>query len=95
MLSGYSSSSPLRHCCMVPSGTCHWQKYLFLIACASHLSFLVVVFSFIMVWIVWPSIELGRGRGVLPVIAPCGSVCWVELVKFMGGGGGGDIINAC
>ena len=40
MLSLCSSSSSLRHCCMVPSGTCHWHRYFFFIDCALHLSFL-------------------------------------------------------
>ena len=55
MLFGCINSSIFRHCCIVPCGTCHWHKYILVIACAPHLSFLVVV-CFIMVWRVWPTI---------------------------------------
>lgn len=89
MLYGCNSSSPLRHCCMVPSDTCHWHRYIFLIACAPHFFFLVVILSFIMVWIIWLGIELSRGKGVLTVVSPCGGVHWVGLMRFVDGGGGG------
>ena len=62
MLYGCSSSSSLRHCWVVPSGSCHWDRYILWVVCASHLSFLVLVFSSIMVWIVCPNASCG-GRG--------------------------------
>lgn len=61
MLSGWSSSSSVRHCCVALFGVCHWHRYVFLMACAPHLSFLVVVFSFIILCMAVPSIGFGVG----------------------------------
>ena len=79
MLSGCSSSSSLRHCCVVPCGSCHWHRYIRFMACAPHLSFLVVVFSFIIVWIVCPSVGCEVMVGVLEACACLegGCVVWV------------------
>lgn len=87
-LSGCSGSSSFRHCCMVPCGACNWHRYFFLIACTPHLFFFVMVISCIIVWIAWPSIGLGIEGGVLTMISPCGGVCCVGLIGFVGGGGG-------
>ena len=61
MLSGWSNSSSVRHYCVVLFVVCHWHKYVFLMACAPHLSFLVVVFSFIILCMAVPSIRFGVG----------------------------------
>ena len=61
----------MRHCCVVPCVVCHWHRYVFLMACAPHLSFLVVVFSLIMVWIACPRVGCGGCLGL---------VCWVEVL---------------
>jgi hypothetical protein len=55
----------VRHWCVVLVVVCHWHKYVFLMACAPHLSFLVIVFSFIILCMAFPSIGFGlRSRGV-------------------------------
>ena len=51
----------MRHCSVFPCGVCHWHKYVFLMVCAPHLSFLVVVFSLITVWIVCPRVGCVEG----------------------------------
>ena len=61
MLFGCSKSSSVRHCCVVLFVVCHWHKYVLLMACALHLSFLVVVFSFIILCMAFPSIGFGVG----------------------------------
>ena len=76
MLSLCSNSSSLRHCCIVPSGTCYWHRYFFLIDYAPHLSFLVVICSLTMVWIDWPNIKLSGGGGYLS--------CSLLVVVFVG-----------
>jgi hypothetical protein len=71
ILSGCRRSSSLRHCCMVLFIFCQRHKYDLLIACAPHLSFLVVVFSFIILCMACPN---------------GGSICCV-FARFVGGGG--------
>jgi hypothetical protein len=41
----------VQHCCVFPCVVCHWHRYVILMTCAPHLSFLVVIFSLIMVWV--------------------------------------------
>ena len=59
MLSGCKRSSSVRHCCVIVPVICHWHKYVFFMACAPHLSFLVVVFPLVMAYIVCPNVGLG------------------------------------
>ena len=87
MLSLCSSSSSIRHYCMVPRGICHWYRYFFLIICTLHLSFFVVVCSLTIVWIGWPSIRLSRGGGSFIVFSPCDSVGCGGFVMWASGGG--------
>jgi hypothetical protein len=61
MLSGCSKSSSVRHCFVVLFVVCHWHKYVFLMACAPYLSFVVVVFPFIILCMAFPSIGFGVG----------------------------------
>ena len=61
MLSGCSSSSSVRHCCAVLFVIFHWHKNVFLMACAPHLSFLMVVFASIILCIAVPNIRFGVG----------------------------------
>ena len=49
--------------------------------CAPHLSFLVLVFSLIMVWIVCPSVGCVRGGGCLMLVRH------EKVVDVQGGGG--------
>ena len=74
MLSGCRSSSSVRQCCIVSVILRHWHRYSLFMACAPHLSFLVVILSLIMVWISHP--RAGRVDGF---------VCWVVLVWVCGG----------
>ena len=55
-------------------------------ACAPHLSFLVLVFSLIMVWIVCPSVGCERGGG------ECLMFVHHEEVFDMQGGGGSYVL---
>ena len=48
MLSGCNNSTSFRHCDVNPCGICHWHRYCFVIACAPHLSFLMEIFSLVM-----------------------------------------------
>ena len=56
MLSGCKRSASLRHCRIGPCECCHWHRYCFVMACAPHLSFLMEVFSLVMVWIARPRV---------------------------------------
>ena len=72
----------MRHCCVVPCIVCNWHRYVFLMACAPHLSYLAMVFSLGMVWIVQP--KVGCGEVFVGVCCVgCGWFPW-------DGGGGGD-----
>ena len=56
MLSGCKRSASLRHCSVGPCKCCHWHMYCFVMVCASHLSFLMEVFSLVMAWIARPRV---------------------------------------
>ena len=64
MLSRCKRSSSLRHCCMVVFAFCQRHRYDLLMACAPHLSFLVVVF--LLLFCVW--LDLGVGLVVVGVL---------------------------
>ena len=57
VLSGCSRPSSERHCCVVPCVDCHWHRYVLLIACTPHLSFMVMVFTLVMMWIALPRVD--------------------------------------
>ena len=96
MLSGCSRSSSVRHCCVIPCVDCHWHRYVLLIACAPHLSFLVMVFTLIMVWIALPRVccVCVFGYWVLLEGVGCSSGGWV-LWGLDGGGAGNSTLACC
>lgn len=59
---------------MVPFVVCHWHRYAFLMACAPHLSFLVMVFSLMMDWIVCPRMGCGGMPGSCMLVMVIGGV---------------------
>ena len=75
MLSGWSRASSVRHCCVVLFVVCHWHRYVFLMACAPHLSFLVVIFSFMILCMAFLSI--GFGMGLVTYVGCC--IIWDVL----------------
>ena len=98
MLSGCISSSSLRHCWAFPCGSCHWHRYIRFMACAPHLSFLMLVFSLIIVWIGCPSVDCQSGRRVLEVCALWGGVCCARcgwFVRIVEGWVGNNVETCC
>ena len=92
MLSGCISSSSLHHCWEVSCVICHSHRYMRFIACASHLSFLVLALSLIIFWMGCPSVGCKFIEGVLLVF-----VSWGRVVDIMGvmGMGIGNNMAAC
>ena len=54
----------MRHCCVISFGVCHWHRYCLFMASVPHLSFLVVVFSLVMVQIARPKVGCVEGVGL-------------------------------
>ena len=69
------------HCCVVSFGVRHWHRYFLFMVCAPHLSFLVVVFSLIIVWIARPRVGCVEGVGLCMILIEvcCGGGVWVVV----------------
>lgn len=59
------------HCCVFSFGVRHWHKYVFLWLVPPIYFFIVVVFSFIMVWIAHPRVGCVVGLFVILVEVCC------------------------
>ena len=95
MLSRCSRSSFVRHCCVVPCVDCYWHKYVLLIACAPHLSFLVMVLTLVMVWIALPRVDCVCVFGYWALLegVSCSSGGWI--LWCVDGGEAGNSTLAC
>ena len=76
MLSECKRFSSVRHCCIFPCVVCHWRRHVLLMTCAPHLSFLVVVFSLIMVWIACMRVGCVEDVGLRVMLVSVCCVCW-------------------
>ena len=77
---------------------CHWLRYFLLMACAPHLSFMLMVLALIMTWIFPPKMGYEGVFGVCAVFGGgcCGKLWTVPVGKGGGdGGGGGNSDWAC
>ena len=95
LLSGCRRFSSVRHCCVVSFGVCHWHRYVILMACAPHLSFLVVVFSLIMVLIARPRVGCVEEVGLCVILVEVCCDDWGWFVWGVSGGGVGNNVLAC
>ena len=96
MLARCSRSSYVRHWCVFPSVDCHWHRYVFLMACAPYLSFLMAIFSLVMVWIVCPRIGCDGGLGACMLfVGICCDVGGWFVCGIRGGVGGNNSVVCC
>lgn len=80
MLSGWRRYSSSLHCCVVVARDFHWHRYALFMACAPHLSFLVMFFSLMMDWIARPRVGCVEG------------IWWSGVFGFVFGGCRGWVI---